>query len=225
MTDTSRKLQSKAALEIRDQGLMGYRQTLALQKELVEQRLSGQISNTVLIVEHPTVITLGARQSANELLAGKDELARQNIEVVQVRRGGGSTAHNPGQLVCYPIINLKSLALGINEYVRTLETIGIELLVEFGVAAQRRKGLPGLWIENKKIASIGVRVHKWITYHGIAINVRNDLGVFNLIVPCGIKDITMTSVLVETGRKVKMAEVKLCLKKLLTKHLTNEHNG
>lgn len=212
-------------MEIRDLGLMDYRQSLVLQKELLAQRHSGQIPDTALIVEHPAVITLGARQSANELLADKNELDRQNIEVVQVRRGGGSTAHNPGQLVCYPIINLKSISLGINEYIRTLEAIGIALLAEFNVAAQRRKGLPGLWIENRKIASIGVRVNKWVTYHGIAINIHNDLSIFDLVVPCGIKDITMTSVLAETGRKVKMAEAKSHFKKILIKHLVNERHG
>ena len=120
-------------MEIRDLGLMDYRQSLVLQKELLAQRHSGQIPDTALIVEHPAVITLGARQSANELLADKNELDRQNIEVVQVRRGGGSTAHNPGQLVCYPIINLKSISLGINEYIRTLEAIGIALLAAVGL--------------------------------------------------------------------------------------------
>lgn len=199
---------------------MPYRNALELQRELLEKRKDNQIANTVLILEHPSVITLGARQSANKLLAEKSELAQKNIELVPIRRGGGTTAHNPGQLVFYPIIDLKSAKIGVTEYIRLLETIGIELLSLFGLQSRRRKGLPGLWVEDRKIASIGVKIQKWITFHGMAINVNNDLSIFDMIIPCGLDDVVMTSVFEETGKDIKMADAKEELKKILIKHFS-----
>jgi lipoate-protein ligase B len=120
----------------------------------------------VLIVEHPAVISLGARKSENKLLADEGLIREQGIELVRVGRGGGTTAHNPGQLVFYPIIKLKSLKLDVTEYIRSLEQVGIELLQWIGVQSGRRKGFPGLWIGQKKIASIGVQLKKWVSFHG-----------------------------------------------------------
>ncbi len=205
-------------LTIRDLGLADYRQVLTLQRELNEQRRAGEISDTVLIVEHPAVITLGARQSANKLLIGAEALARRGIELVQIRRGGGATLHNPGQLVFYPILNLQQLGLGVSEYVRTLEAIGIALLVELGLTCQRRQGYPGLWIDERKIASIGVRVSRQVTRHGMAINVANDLSLFDLMVPCGLDGVKMTSVEKETGRDSDMEAMKRTLVALLRRH-------
>jgi len=182
--------------------------------------LLGKIPDTILIVEHYPVITLGARQSANKLLVGEEELAKNNIDVVETRRGGGTTAHNPGQIVFYPILNLQQFGLGINEYIRELEAIGIELLEYMDIQAQRKKGFPGLWVADRKIASIGVRVSKQITYHGMAINIRNDLSIFDLFVPCGLAGVKMTSVLKETGRKHPMSKVKEKLSQLLTEHFS-----
>ena len=204
---------------VRDCGLADYRNILQQQLHLWEQRLQDKISDTVLIVEHPPVITLGARTSANKLLASKEGLLQKGIDVVSVRRGGGTTAHNPDQLVLYPILKLRELGLGINEYIRILEEIGIELLAQLGVNARRRKGFPGLWVGEKKIASIGVRVSKGVTYHGMAININNDLGIFDLFVPCGLDGIQMTSVLKETGKEQSMVEAKKNLKALLSEHL------
>ena len=206
--------------DVLDYGLMPYRDALQLQTELVEKRKCNQIANTVLILEHPPVITLGARQSANKLLTDETDLAQKNIELIPIRRGGGTTAHNPGQLVFYPIIDLKSIETGVTEYIRLLETIGIELLSFFGLQSQRRKGLPGLWVEDRKIASIGVKVQKWITFHGMAININNDLSIFDMIIPCGLDNVVMTSVLKETGKNTEMAEAKNKLKKLLIKHFS-----
>ena len=217
------------SLQIRDCGVEDFRETLELQHRLVEQRRQNEIGDTVLIVEHQPVITLGARQSANKLLIERDKLSAKGIDVVEIRRGGGATAHNPGQLVFYPILNLQELRLDINEYIRTLEQIGIELLKQLGVEAQRRKGFPGLWVKNnsqlstlnsqfRKIASIGVRVSRQITHHGMAINIQNDLSIFEAIVPCGLENIKMTSVFNETGKKYPMQEVKNKLKTLLLEH-------
>ncbi|NIA17228.1 MAG: lipoyl(octanoyl) transferase LipB [Planctomycetes bacterium] len=200
--------------------LMPYQASLQLQNELLELRQSRRIADTILLLEHPPVITLGARQSANKLLADETELARKNIELISIRRGGGTTAHNPGQVVIYPIIDLKSAKIGIGEYIRLLEKIGIEFLSRFDVQSRRRKGFPGLWVEDRKIASIGVKIKKWVTFHGMAVNVNNDLSIFDMIVPCGLGDVTMTSVLAETGRNIEMAEAKNELKKILAKYFS-----
>jgi len=191
-----------------------------LQHRLREKRRNGKIPDTVLVVEHPAVITLGARQSANKLRAGREDLAHRHIDVVDIRRGGGTTAHNPGQLVFYPILHLQQLGLGISEYIRQLEKIGMELIQQLGVRTARRKGFPGLWVGPRKIASVGVRVSKFITYHGMAINIQNDLSIFDLIVPCGLYDIEMTSVLKETGKRHSMNRVKERLSQLLIRHFS-----
>lgn len=231
------------ALNLVDCGLADYREVLHKQQELHEKRRRGEIPNTVLIVEHPPVITLGARQNANKLLVSQKELTARQIDVVDIRRGGGATAHNPGQLVFYPILHLQELGLGVSEYIRELEAIGIELLQQLGVHAHRRQGFPGLWIftnsslgtgdssaeqratsherrATRKIASIGVRVSKGVTYHGMAINIQNDLSIFDLLVPCGLAGVEMTSVLRETGIRHKIGGVKDRLKKLLVAHLS-----
>ena len=259
-------LKTTETLDIRDCGLADYRQVLKRQKQLHEKRQKAQIPNTVLIVEHPAVITLGARQSANKLLVTPEELARRNIDLVQIRRGGGVTAHNPGQLVFYPILDLRTLGLGINEYIRKLEAIGIELLAQLGVEARRQKGIPGLWVENRqdpdeqeltpqgkriksnsalfanssvkekrntqyaihntrKIASIGVRVSKFITYHGMAINIQNDLSIFDSIIPCGLDNVKITSVINETAKRHSIDQVKEKLYQLLIKHLSTGHSS
>ncbi len=207
-------------LHIIDCGLANYREVLQLQHQLREKRHRGEIPDTVLIVEHSPVITLGARQSTNKLLADRKDLAQRHIDVVDIRRGGGTTAHNPGQLVFYPILNLRQLNLGISEYIRELESIGAELLEQLDVHAERRKGFPGLWVGAKKIASIGVRVSKFITYHGMAINIQNDLSIFDFITPCGLDNVEMTSVLKETGKRCSISQVKEKLSQLLIRHFS-----
>ena len=215
-----RKSKIERPLRIIDCGLADYREVLQLQHQLREKRRRGEIPDTVLIVEHFPVITLGARQSTNKLLADRKDLAQRHIDVVDIRRGGGTTAHNPDQLVFYPILNLQELNLGISEYIRELESIGVELLEQLGVHAERRKGFPGLWVGTKKIASIGVRVSKFITYHGMAINIQNDLSIFEFITPCGLDGIEMTSALNETGKRCSISQVKEGLSQLLIRHFS-----
>jgi lipoate-protein ligase B len=205
-------------LQIVDCGLADYREVLARQQELSEARRAERIGDTVLIVEHPPVITLGARQSANKLLIGPEELARRGVELVEIRRGGGTTAHNPGQLVFYPILHLQQRRLGISEYVRTLEAIGIDLLEALGLVGQRRKGYPGLWVNERKIASIGVRVSRAVTRHGMALNVANDLSLFEVMIPCGLDGVEMTSVAQELGQTPEMDAVKAQLTALLQQY-------
>lgn len=216
------KQRPDSALEIRDLGLADYREVLALQQNLSEQRRADQIGDTVLIVEHPPVITLGARQSANKLLVDREELTRRHIDLVDIRRGGGTTAHNPGQLVFYPILYLQRRHLGVSEYVRTLEAIGIDLLESLGLLGQRRKGFPGLWVNERKIASIGVRVSRSVTRHGMAINIANDLSPFDLMIPCGLDGVAMTSVEKETGEPQNMKKTKKQLTALLRRYFGEE---
>jgi len=204
-------------LQIRDCELADYREILQLQHQLHEKRQQGKIPNTVLIVEHPAVITLGARESSNKLMVSREDLAQKQIEVIEIRRGGGTTAHNPGQLVFYPILHLQQLGLGIREYIGELEAIGAELLKQLDVHSTRRKDAPGLWIGERKIASIGVRVSRYITYHGMAINIQNDLSIFDFIVPCGLDNVEMTSVLKETGKHHSMNQIRENLAELLRK--------
>jgi lipoate-protein ligase B len=208
-------------MNIRDCGLADYRQILQLQQLLSEKRQQNEIPDTVLIVEHHAVITFGARQSFNRLLVDREDLAQKHIDVVDVRRGGGTTAHNPGQLVFYPILNLQKTGLAINEYIRELEAIGAELLEQLNVHSTRRKGAPGLWVGERKIASIGVRVSRYITYHGMAINIQNDLSIFDFIVPCGLENVEMTSVLKETGKHHSMDQIKQKLAEMLTEHFSS----
>lgn len=206
-------------IKIIDCGLADYREILQKQIQLKDQRQKDQIADTVLLVEHRPVITLGARKSANKLNLNIEELAERGIDVIEIRRGGGVTAHNPGQLVIYPIINIQQKKLTINAYVRTLEQIGIELLEKLGVKAQRQKGFPGLWVNKKKIASVGVRLSKGVTYHGIAININNNLTIFDYMVPCGLDGVEMTSVFKETGNEVPMEKAKNITVKITKKHL------
>lgn len=203
------------SLEIRDCGLVDYRQMLHMQLALCKKRQEGTIPNTILLVEHPDVITLGARQSRNILLVSRDELEQKKVDVVDIRRGGGTTVHNPGQLVIYPILNLQEQGLCIRDYIRKLEMIGAELLKPFGINSEGKKDFPGLWIDNRKIASIGVRVSRFTTYHGMAINIHNDLSLFDAIVPCGLKNVEITSVLKETGHHHSLDEIKKRLIPLL----------
>lgn len=212
-------------MQITDCGITDYSKILTLQKQLHIQRLENKIPNTVIILEHNPVITLGARKSANKLLTEPENLQKKNIELVQTRRGGGITAHNPGQLVFYPVINLKDFNLGITEYIRTLEQIGIELLGQLNIKAQRKKSFPGLWVNGRKIASIGVRVSKSVTYHGMAINIQNDLSIFDHFVPCGINGVKITSAYKEIKNKYSMTDIKQKLSHILIKYFTSKHNS
>jgi lipoate-protein ligase B len=210
----------KKHLQVLDCGTGEYRKILQLQHGLVEKRRNDEIPDTVIIVEHPAVITLGARRIANNLLVSAEELAQRNIDVVDIRRGGGTTAHNPGQLVFYPILDLMQMSLGISEYIRRLESIGKELLGQLDLQCAAKKGYPGLWVGEKKIASIGVRVSRFITYHGMAININNDLGIFDYITPCGLDNVQMTSLSKETGKEHSMNLMKERLTKILMRYFS-----
>jgi len=206
-------------LIIRDLGLTRYANCLAYQEELCAQRQAGMIEDIVLLTEHEPVITLGVRTAENKILAMPEDLHRQGIEVCRVGRGGAATAHNPGQIVMYPILKLSRLKMGLSDYVYTLGQIGIEMLRHFGIRADWRKQTPGLWVNGRKIGSVGVQVRKWVTLHGIAVNISNDLSINDAIVPCGLEGVQMTSVLKELGTAPSMQDIKGCLADLCRRYL------
>ncbi|MCW5891552.1 MAG: lipoyl(octanoyl) transferase LipB [bacterium] len=175
-------------------GRVPYAAALAWQERLVAERLAGG-DDVLLLLEHPPVYTLGRGADARFLGAA----AAADTPVVRVGRGGQVTYHGPGQLVGYPILALRRHRLDVHWYVRTLEQVLIDALADFGIAAARRPGLTGVWVEDRKIGSIGVALRRWVTWHGFALNVGPDLGGFVSIVPCGITGVRMTSVAAEGG--------------------------
>ncbi len=176
----------------------------AMQERLVEQRLAGEIEDTVLLLEHEPVITIGRTPDKTSLLNAE----ASPFPVIETNRGGQATYHGPGQLVGYLILDLNARGRDLHIYLRHIEEVLIEVCGQFGVQAQRREGLTGVWAETRKLASIGVGVRKWITMHGFALNVtRKSLQGFQPIVPCGIQDVRMTCLADEAGREVAVREV------------------
>lgn len=204
MTDT---LAPPRPLDIRRLGLIPYGDALALQGDLVTRRRAGEIADTLLLLEHPHVITLGSGAHEENILVSPGERAERGIELYETGRGGDVTYHGPGQLVGYPILDLKPDRQDLHRYLRDLEEMLIGVLGEFGIEGSRKEGLTGVWAGDRKIAAIGVRVSSgWITSHGFALNVSTDLGMFGTIVPCGIRDHGVGSLSEETGRAVTLAE-------------------
>jgi lipoyl(octanoyl) transferase len=182
-------------IEVRRLGLMPYAEALALQRQLVEERRAEAIPDVLLLVEHPPVLTLGVRGDGgrSHILASPDALAAQGIEVFETGRGGDITYHGPGQIVGYPIIDLKPDRCDVHRYVRDLEEVVIRAAADYRIEAGRIRGLTGVWVGNEKLAAIGVRISRWITSHGFALNHTANLSHFDLIVPCGIADRGVTS--------------------------------
>jgi lipoate-protein ligase B len=180
---------------------MEYGAALTLQRRLADDRLTGKLGNDLLLLcEHPPVITLGRGTKATSLPLDPEALRRRGIEVFEVERGGDVTYHGPGQLVGYPIFHLAQHKQDLHWYLRQLEEVLIVALGEFGIGAERNPGLTGVWIGGRKIASIGVHAKQWVTWHGFALNVTTELSAFDLIVPCGIVGVVMTSVAAEAQR-------------------------
>ena len=191
---------SPPPLSILDLGRSAYLPTLELQRSLVEQRLSGRVDHDLLLlVEHEPVFTLGRGTQSSSLPLAPAELVRRGIPVVEIERGGDVTWHGPGQLVGYPILDLAGHRQDLHWYLRTLEEALIGALATLGLPASREAGRTGVWIRGRKIASIGVHVRRWVTFHGFALNVQPDLRDFDLIVPCGIEGVDMTSIARELG--------------------------
>ena len=201
--------QTARPLAVRRLGRLPYTEALALQRSLVEDRRAGRIPDTLLLVEHPHVLTLGVRGDGgrSHILATDEALAARGIEVHETGRGGDITYHGPGQLVGYPIIDLNPDRRDVHRYVRDLETVLIRTAADYGITAGRIDGLTGVWVGNEKLAAIGVRIARWITSHGFALNVTTDLDLFDLIVPCGIAGRGVTSLGRLLDRPVETAEV------------------
>jgi lipoyl(octanoyl) transferase len=190
-------------------GRIGYRDAWRLQKELVDHRAEGAIGDRLLLLEHDAVLTLGRQASEAHILAKPRELARRGIEVIRVERGGEVTYHGPGQLVAYPIIRLGERRLLVRPLVAALEAAMIETCARFGVAAFRRDGHPGCWVEGergraqRKIGALGLRIERGVSYHGIALNIDPDLRDFELIDPCGTPGLVSSSIAEELGRSAE----------------------
>jgi lipoyl(octanoyl) transferase len=188
-------------LEVQDLGRRPYGEVLELQRNLCQRRIAGEITeDQLLLVEHNPVVTLGRGTRPESLPLSAADLERRGIPVYQVERGGDVTYHGPGQLVGYPILDLREHREDLHWYLRRLEAGLIAGLDRLGIQAGPNPGLTGVWTRGRKLASIGIHVKQWVTYHGFALNVNTDLSYFDLIVPCGIRDVIMTSVAQELGR-------------------------
>jgi lipoyl(octanoyl) transferase len=196
-------------LAIRRLGMVPYGEGLVLQQALVEDRRANRIPDTLLLLQHPHVLTLGVKRDAARahVVASPAMLASSGVDVFEAGRGGDVTYHGPGQLVAYPILDLRPDRQDVHRYVRDLEEVMIRLCGEYGLAAGRIPALTGTWVGDRKIGAIGIRISRWITSHGVAFNVSTDLSRFDLIVPCGIRDKGVTSLERELGRAVGMDEV------------------
>lgn len=195
-------------LEVRRLGVVAYGEAIDLQKSLVEERRAAHVPNLLLLLQHPAVITLGVRPgSRSHVTATEGQLGMQGIEMHETGRGGDVTYHGPGQIVGYPILDLRPDRCDVHRYVRDLEEVMIRVCADYGVAAGRIEGLSGTWVGNEKIGAIGVRISRWITSHGFALNVNTDLSAFQLIVPCGIRDRGVTSLARLMGREFPIEQV------------------
>jgi len=196
-------------IEVRRLGVVPYAQALAMQRALVEERRADRIPDLLLLLQHPPVITLGVKGDGgrSNILATEERLADLGVEVSETGRGGDVTYHGPGQIVGYPILDLRPDRCDVHRYVRDVEEIIIRVCADYGVTAGRIRGKTGAWIGVEKIGAIGIRISRWITSHGFAFNVSTDLDHFKLIVPCGISDGGVTSLERISGTRVSLPEV------------------
>jgi len=196
-------------LEVRRLGRVPYSEALALQRAIVDERKAGRGRDVLLLIEHPHVITLGARSAAarSHVVATPERLQELGVELAETGRGGDVTYHGPGQIVGYPILDLRPDRQDVYRYVRDLEDLMIRVTAAYGIEASRIGGLTGAWVGADKIGAIGIRVSRWITSHGFAYNVGTNLDYFRLIVPCGISDRGVTSLSRLLGREVPTGEV------------------
>lgn len=185
-----------------DLGLIDYKKAWDLQHHLWSERVEERLPDLLLILEHPHVITLGRRGDRSSLLASPEVLKEKGIPLFQVERGGEVTYHGPGQLIGYPILNLKGYGFRVAQYVDELEEIIIRTLREFGIEGRRDARNRGVWVQDKKIASIGIAIQRWVSFHGFALNYQTELKYFDLIYPCGLKGVKMTSMEEILGKKI-----------------------
>ena len=205
---------------ILDLGLSDYNETWKLQQQLQSKRILGEIKDHFLLVEHPPVFTLGKNASKEHIISNLDD-----VSIIQTDRGGNITFHGPGQLVGYPILDLNHYKRSITWYMRELEQLIIDVLFEYDIDANRKKGLTGIWVKNKKIAALGVRISKWVTMHGFSLNINPDLNYYEYIIPCGIKEYGVTSMAkIMDSEAPSMDEIKTKIKKRFTKNFSGYKN-
>lgn len=204
-------------LDVYSLDFVPYNDAWNLQRMLVEKRKRNEFVDTLLLMEHPPVITMGRNARPENLLSTPQELQQAGIEVVESDRGGDVTFHGPGQLIGYPILNLGNIRRDVVWYVRTLEEAIIRTAQDCGVAAVRIPGCPGVWVNNAKVASLGIHISRWVTSHGFALNLSNDLNFFRHIIPCGIAACPVTSFQQCLGKPLDRMEVE----KHLVQHLAN----
>ncbi len=191
-----------------DLGMIPYHEALQLQRKTITELQRGSGREVLFLLEHPHVITLGRSGSEGSLLQDHGQLEQKGIELVTTDRGGDATYHGPGQLVGYPILSLEPGRQDIRRYVTDVESALIGSLAEYGIEGGRRTGYRGVWLDDRKIASVGIRISRWVTSHGFALNVNTDLTYFSVINPCGIEGCSMTSMQNELARPVDMKDVK-----------------
>ena len=191
-----------------DLGFIDYKEAWDLQKEMFSKRVSGVMEDLLLLLEHPNTYTLGKTADRLNLKSSEDYLKENQISVYDIDRGGDITYHGPGQIVGYPIIDLNNWYKDTHKYLRALEEIIIKTCAEYSLFCERNPKYTGVWINDKKIAAIGIKVSRWITMHGFAFNVNTDLSLFNGIIPCGIQDKAVTSLREELGREIEIQDVK-----------------
>ena len=197
-----------------DLGRMDYHEAWKLQSDIVSARVNGIIdTDIILFLEHPAVFTLGRRGGLDHLLVSEKFLKTSGISIVHVERGGDITFHGPGQLVAYPIVNLKARRIGVVDFVAALEDIMLATVRTWGIAAERNPANRGIWVGNNKLGSIGLAIRKGISFHGLALNVNVDLTPFSWIQPCGLAGVCMTSMKQELGSELPMEEVRTAVKK------------
>ena len=204
-------------IDILNLGVKPYKEVWDLQKELVEKRQNGQINDTLILVEHEPVYTLGKNADENHIL----QHSPQDVKTYHVERGGDVTFHGPGQLVGYPILDLHNYKKSISWYMRSLEQLIIDTLAEYGITAERKVGLTGVWVGDEKIAALGVRVTRWVTMHGFALNVTPDLIYYSSIIPCGIFEYGVTSMAKLVTNEITVNSVKRVLTKMFMNQFQN----
>ena len=215
-------LKESQEILIQDLGFKKYKSTLSLQKKMQKQRIAGNIKDTLILVEHEPVYTLGKNANRHHLLQGRDK----SVEVYNIERGGDVTFHGPGQLVGYPILDLRNYKKSVSWYMRTLEELTIRVLKEFDIKGNRIKGLTGVWVENRKIAAQGVRISRWVTMHGFSINVCPQLSYYDGIIPCGIFDYDVTSMEECLNKKLSIKKIKNSISEIfLELFMSRNKNG
>ena len=215
-------LKKSQKILIQDLGFKKYKSVLSLQKKLQKQRIAGNTQDTLILVEHEPVYTLGKNANKHHLLQSRDK----SVEVHKIERGGDVTFHGPGQLVGYPILDLRNYKKSVSWYMRTLEELTIRVLKEFDIKGSRIKGLTGVWVENKKIAAQGVRISRWVTMHGFSINVCPQLSYYDGIIPCGIFDYDVTSMEECLNKKLSVKKIKNSVSEIfLELFISKNRNG